>query len=403
LGSFAQQKTDAALATDATVIKNATVAGSNTATRIGTMFLDIIKNKSNKIYQYTASGTNAYSVNVDPVQTSYASGDWYFIKFNNANTTTSVTIDVNSLGAVPIKKTDGSSLAIGDIPDGSIQLISYDGANFQVLSSSTGGGGGGSDTFTGDITFVLSGGKPFGKYTNGQTAHWAGLTAVQAMTDAAIEYINPVFTAFNVSGQSTTVEVGTTLSGTKTFTWSIAANSGTVSTINIVDNNTSTNLVTNTPNDGSQLQSIATIQLNSNGASQSWKLVGNNSSPTGTFNSGDFNVIGRFYLFQGSVSSSLTNSASVRALNQSFYTGASSVTLNTGTTNTKFTIALPPGVTITSVTDTDALGAVITSSYVMQSTIAVIDAGGTGRFYNIYEMNIGAAYSTSHRHVINFN
>lgn len=256
-------------------------------------------------------------------------------------------------------------------------------------------------TFPSDVTFTLSDGKSFGKYTNGDTAPWTGLTVIEAIQDAAVEYIFPEFTSFSVSGQSATVEVGTTLSGSKTFTWSITLNSGVVSTIDLYDNTASATLLAGTTNDGSQSQAITTIQLNSNAATQSWKGIGNNTSPSGTFNSSNFVVTSRFYRFYGPSSTSVTNSATVRALSSSaFHTGATTFVLNTGSALTKFIVALPPGVTISSVIDIDALSANITSQYVLTGTINVLDAGGTNRSYNIYEMSIGVPYSSSHQHSI---
>lgn len=214
-------------------------------------------------------------------------------------------------------------------------------------------------------------------------------------------YVDPVFTAFSVSGQSTTVEVGTTLSGSKTFTWSITANSGSVSTIDIYDNTAAATLVSGTANDGSQGATITSKQLNSNGATQSWKGIGNNSSPSGTFNSSNFTVTSRFYRFYGPESSEPESSAEVRALPSSaFHTGATTFTLNTGDTESTFYVALPPSVTISSVVDLDALNAVITSEYVLIGTISVDDAGSTARTYNLYGMTLGVPYSTSHRHSI---
>lgn len=256
-------------------------------------------------------------------------------------------------------------------------------------------------TFPANVTFVLSGGKSFGKYTNGQTAPWAGLNVIQALQDAATENINPVFNSFSVTGQATTVEVGTTLSGSKTFTWSITVNSGVVPTIDIYDNTAASTLLAATANDGTQAQTITTIQLNSNAATQSWRGIGNNTSPPGTFNSSNFVVTARFYRFFGPTASSPANSAAVRALPISvFHTGASVFNLDTGNTLTKFVCALPPGVTISSVIDLDALNANITSQYILTGTVNVLDAGGTNRAYNIYEMNVGVPYSTTHRHQI---
>lgn len=214
-------------------------------------------------------------------------------------------------------------------------------------------------------------------------------------------YVNPVFTSFSVSGQATTVEVGTTLSGSKTFTWSIAVNSGVVPTIDLYDNTAASTLLAGTANDGTQAQTVTTIQLNSNAATQSWRGIGNNTSPPGTFNSSNFVVTARFYRFFGPTASSPANSAEVRALPISvFHTGASVFNLDTGNTLTKFVVALPPGVTISQVIDLDALNANITSEYILTGTVNVLDAGSTNRSYNIYEMNIGAAYSTNHRHQI---
>jgi hypothetical protein len=273
-----------------------------------------------------------------------------------------------------------------------------DNANWQKLSDYIGGGAG--STFPANVTFVLSGGKTFGKYTNGQTANWAGLTAVQAMLDAAIEYINPAFTSFTYTGYANTVEVGTTISGIKTFTWAINNNSGIVLTIDIYDNTAGATLLAGTPNDGSQPVVVATIQLNANGATQSWKGIANNTSPVGTDDSPNLITTARFFRFLGPTAATPVTSADVRALASTFHTGASTFILNTGTVQTKFVCALPPGVTIASVFDLDALNANITAQYVLLGTINVLDAGGTNRAYNLYEMDLGAAYSSNHRHSI---
>ena len=254
---------------------------------------------------------------------------------------------------------------------------------------------GASTTFPSNVTFVLSGGKSFGKYTNGQTASWAGLTVVQAIQDAAVEYINPAFSFFSLV-QNSTVEVCTTLSGSRTFNWGINLNSGVVPTIDLYDVTAASTLLAGTANDGTQSQNINTTQLNTNGASQTWRGVGNNTSPPGTFNSANFTVTARFYRFWGATSSSPANSASVRALaSNAFHAGATTFTLTTGTTLTKFVVALPPSVTIASVIDTGNLNADITSSFILTGTVNVLDAGSTNRAYNIYEYNIGAPYPTS--------
>jgi len=244
-------------------------------------------------------------------------------------------------------------------------------------------------------TTVTVGGLPSGSSVSGQTVS-------QILQSIIAPYIAPTFASFLTASVPQTVEVGTTLSGVKTFDWQVNINSGVVPTISIRDQNLGSNIITNTPNDMSEDVTITTIQLNSNGANQTWYGIGNNTSPVGTFNSNNYTVTARFYYWWAPVSASLTNSASVRALaNSAFRINTGQVfTLNTGSTLTKFVVALPPGISITSVVDLDALNANITSQYVQQSNINVLDAGATNHSYNIFEMNIASPYSSNHRHQI---
>lgn len=94
----------------------------------------------------TASGTDTYTATISPAITAYADGQRFYIKFTNANTG-AATINLNTLGAIAIRKNGATALAAGDIGAGQIYLIGYDGTNFQILgkfSSSTLGGSTGS-------------------------------------------------------------------------------------------------------------------------------------------------------------------------------------------------------------------------------------------------------------------
>jgi hypothetical protein len=384
------QKTRAQLETQALVIKNATVAGSNTPIRVGQMFQDIVNNMQNIAPMSVASGINTYTMYVSPGVTAYTYGDVFLVDFVNTNTGAS-TIAALPLAAKAIKNVDGTDVSAGQLKR--LMWIGYDGTNFQVI----GGSSASTDpTFASNITVTLGGGKTLGRYTTGQTIPAAGKTAEEVMNLIAIEYVNPAFSSFSVTGQNTTVEVGTTLSGAKTFTWAITLNSGTVSTIDIYDNTGLAALVTNTANDGTQSPTIATYQLNANGTTQSWKGILHDTNTIQDINSSNFVVTSRFYRFWGTTATSPTTSPDVRGLPSSaFHTGASSFTLATGTTAIKFVVALPPSVTISSVIDTGNLNADITSSFVLTGTVNVLDAGSTNRAYNIYEYNIGAPYPVS--------
>lgn len=124
--------------------------------------------------------------------------------------------------------------------------------------------------------------------------------------------------------------------------------------------------------------------------------------PAGTTGSINRTTTGYFCRFYGPDSATPSNSAEVRSLTDEAFQTANAQTfcLNTGAALTKFVVALPPSRTIASAFDLDALCANITSEYVCLCTISVNDGGGTGspQTYNLYEMNIGAPYSSNHRH-----
>jgi len=347
---------------------------------------------------YTVSGTDTYTISpLGSFSYTYLTGKAVSITFPPAQINTgSATLNFDGLGAKNIQKYSSGALTDVEAGDlvGTIRLR-YDGTQFVMEGGA--GSGGGSDYTGNSPTTTTVGGLASG-------TDISGFSTSDVLEAIVAPYVNPVFNSFS-NNQTTPVEVGTTLSGSKTFTWSISANSGTVSTIDLYNVTTSANLLAGTPNDGSQAQTITTVQLNSSGATQAWRGIGNDTGGgPATFNSSNYTVTSWFYRFYGPTSTAPTNSATVRALPSSaFVTGAGSFTLATGSTEINFVVALPPGRSITSVIDTDALGADITSSYVLQSSINVTDAGGTSRAYVIYKCTNAVPYASSHNHVITFN
>lgn len=148
-----------------------------------------------------------------------------------------------------------------------------------------------------DIPVVLSGNKSFGKYVSGQTVPATGMTLIELMRDVAMEYVGPKFNSFSVQGQSTTVEVGTTLAGTKTFLWSLSQNSGEISGVNVEDLTVGGDIGTGLPNTGNAPLAINSITFSDTSVTQSWKAIGinttgaNATSPTFTVNA----LFKRFY------------------------------------------------------------------------------------------------------------
>ena len=84
--------------------------------------------------QYTtASGTNTYIADlILPSILGYGLGMKFRVKFTNANTGAS-TININSFGAISLKKNGSNALQNLDIIAGGIYEIEYDGTNFQIV------------------------------------------------------------------------------------------------------------------------------------------------------------------------------------------------------------------------------------------------------------------------------
>lgn len=91
----------------------------------------------------TVSGTDTYTVTKTPTP-SLTNGLKFEAKFTNANTGAS-TLNVNSTGAVTLRKFDGTALSSGDIAAGSVWWVTYDAtaSQYRLL-----GGGGGVTSIT---------------------------------------------------------------------------------------------------------------------------------------------------------------------------------------------------------------------------------------------------------------
>ena len=84
---------------------------------------------------YVAGGTaNALTVTCTPPLTSLIPGMPIHIKAASANTG-AVTLNVDGLGALAIKKAGVNALDAGDILAGQVFQVAYDGTNFQLLSA----------------------------------------------------------------------------------------------------------------------------------------------------------------------------------------------------------------------------------------------------------------------------
>jgi hypothetical protein len=80
------------------------------------------------------SGTDTYTGNLDPVPNGYNTDQVYFVKFPNANTSTTPTLNLNSYGAKTIKKMGGLALVAGDIKAGMVGILYYDGTDMILVN-----------------------------------------------------------------------------------------------------------------------------------------------------------------------------------------------------------------------------------------------------------------------------
>lgn len=80
-----------------------------------------------------ATGTDTYAATMVPAIAGYQNGQHFFISFTNANTGAS-TLNINSKGAVALKKDGAAALVSGDIPAGHKGIVLYDAPNLILLN-----------------------------------------------------------------------------------------------------------------------------------------------------------------------------------------------------------------------------------------------------------------------------
>lgn len=82
----------------------------------------------------TVSGTDTYTVTYDIVPSAYSTKMRMCLLFTNANTSTTPTLNVNSLGAKTIVDCEGGALVAGSIAASSAHIGIYDGTNIRLLT-----------------------------------------------------------------------------------------------------------------------------------------------------------------------------------------------------------------------------------------------------------------------------
>jgi len=88
-------------------------------------------------YLTSVSGTDTITALAPVSMSALAAGQTFRFIAAGANTTTGVTLNINSIGAKNITKNGTTALAAGDIPSGSVVVVVYDGTQFQLTSLPT--------------------------------------------------------------------------------------------------------------------------------------------------------------------------------------------------------------------------------------------------------------------------
>jgi hypothetical protein len=92
---------------------------------------------------YTATGTDTYAISpgmsIYAGGNTYTAGDIWRVTFTNANTSGTVTLNVNSDGAIAIKDAGGNDLAVGALQAGGTYEFMYNGTHFRMIGGVAGG------------------------------------------------------------------------------------------------------------------------------------------------------------------------------------------------------------------------------------------------------------------------
>ena len=102
-----------------------------------------LQGSSNPQLCTSASGSGvAYTSTCGTPLTAYATKQTLFWYADVANTSTAPTLNIDTLGATPLLRHDGTALSVGDIGAGVLYRIWNDGSNLRVVEAGLGSGGG---------------------------------------------------------------------------------------------------------------------------------------------------------------------------------------------------------------------------------------------------------------------
>ena len=113
--------------------KNSLEAANGTLSTSNAVMSQTGYQRAQEIYAASSAGSDTYAITLSPVPAAYATGMVVNFEADVANTG-AATLNVNTLGAITIKKNNDQDLDSNDIEAGQIVTVVYDGTNFQMQS-----------------------------------------------------------------------------------------------------------------------------------------------------------------------------------------------------------------------------------------------------------------------------
>ena len=147
-----------------------------------------------------------------------------------------------------------------------------------------------------------------------------GLSLEEIIEDLLVPYIPPTFATFLISGQSTAIEVGDSITGSKDFTWTFTNGSNvTATTTDIADLTTPATLYTNISNTPPQAHNFTPSIRKTTATSHSWRGSATNTQST-AFNSSSFTVAWQHKRYWGWCPDSTPSDAEILAVSDELST-----------------------------------------------------------------------------------
>jgi len=354
-----------------------------------------VTEKSTSSYRFVNGFTEIHGIELN-MAFNYLGREYTF--FNAQTTDITLKHGVNSGGSIPsaFDFPEGKDIILKPGEMVKVKFVKTDGNRLELVSKN----------FSDLVPQVYDGASPTTVLVGGLSfnSDISGKTFSEIIQSIVAPYVAPLFSSFSITGQAQIVEVGTTLSGTKTFTWGITQNSGVIPTVDIYDNTLSATLLAGTLNDSAQAIAITSKLLGADGNTQSWKAIGNNTAigHIGTINSTNFVVTAQYYRFwkTGVTGTSPVNSSDVRTGTIANFSNSLSLVIPVGN---KFVFFAYPKFRADGVTEkgnivngsikyAEGFNSEVGDTFV-KTEVQVADANGVLTWYKVYTLILGSAYA----------